>query len=311
MTHYERIEIAIKYLIAHYQEQPSLEVLARVSGVSEFYFQRMFTEWAGVSPKQFLGYLTVEALKNEILRSQNMIEATECVGLSSQSRGYDLMVKIEAVTPGEYKSFGKGLRMEYGFAESPFGLCFVAATSRGVCNFQFVDGDAEELLLAYREEWAAASHVQNDAMAENIIRHVFTDRGSSLTGRLSLFTDRTSSFTDRTSLFTDRTSSFTDQNQPLNLHLKGTPFQIKVWEALLSIPSGSVVTYSELAQLVHHDKAVRAVASAVARNPVGLIIPCHRVIRKEGVIGQYHWKSERKASIIGWEKAKREVELTK
>lgn len=271
MTHYERIEIAIKYLIAHYQEQPSLEVLARVSGVSEFYFQRMFTEWAGVSPKQFLGYLTVEALKNEILRSQNMIEAT------------DLMVKIEAVTPGEYKSFGKGLRMEYGFAESPFGLCFVAATSRGVCNFQFVDGDAEELLLAYREEWAAASHVQNDAMAENVIRNVFTDR----------------------------TPSHTDQNQPLNLHLKGTPFQIKVWEALLSIPSGNVVTYSELAQLVQHDKAVRAVASAVARNPVGLIIPCHRVIRKEGVIGQYHWKSERKASIIGWEKAKREVGLMK
>lgn len=274
MTPYERIEQAIKYLIAHCQEQPSLGVLAQVSGVSEFHFQRMFTEWAGVSPKQFLGYLTVEALKGEILRSQNLIEATERVGLSSQSRGYDLMVKIEAVTPGEYKTLGKGLNMEYGFAESPFGLCFVAATPRGVCHFQFVDGDAEALLEAYREEWMAANHVQNDAMAENVLRNVFTDRA-----------------------------------RPLNLHLKGTPFQIKVWEALLSIPSGNVVTYSELAQLVKHEKAVRAVASAVARNPVGLIIPCHRVIRKEGVIGQYHWKSERKASIIGWEKAKRDVGL--
>lgn len=275
MTHYERIEAAIKYLMAHYQEQPSLEVLARVSGVSEFHFHRMFTEWAGVSPKQFLRYLTVEALKNEILRSQNLIEATERVGLSSQSRGYDLMVQIEAVTPGEYKTFGKGLHMEYGFAESPFGGCFVAATPRGVCHFQFVDGDAEELLQAYREEWTAASHVQNDAMAENTLRYVFADR-----------------------------------SQPLNLHLKGTPFQLKVWEALLSIPSGNVVTYSELAQLVKREKAVRAVASAVARNPVGLIIPCHRVIRKEGVIGQYHWKSERKASIIGWEKAKQDAGLT-
>lgn len=272
MTPYEHIEIAIKYLIGHYQEQPSLETLAAVSGVSPFHFQRMFTEWAGVSPKQFLGYLTVEALKSEILCSRNLIEATERVGLSSQSRGYDLMVKIEAVTPGEYKSFGKGLEMEYGFADTPFGQCFVASTPRGVCHFQFVDGDADELLSAYREEWSAARCMRNDAMACGVVRSVFTH-----------------------------------ESQPLRLHLKGTAFQLKVWEALLTIPSGHVVTYSELAQLVHHDKAVRAVASAVARNPVGLIIPCHRVIRKEGVVGQYHWRSERKASLIGWERAKRDL----
>ena len=272
MTNYERIEMAIKYLIGHYQEQPSLEVLAKVSGVSEFHFQRMFTEWAGVSPKQFLGYLTVEALKSEILCSRNLIEATEHVGLSSQSRGYDLMVKIEAVTPGEYKSFGRGLNLEYGFAQSPFGLCFVAATPRGICNFQFVDDDMEHFLPAWQEEWIAATHVRNDAMAEAILTNIFTDRSC-----------------------------------PLQLHLKGTPFQLKVWEALLSIPSGQVVTYSELARLMHHEKAVRAVASAVARNPVGLIIPCHRVIRNEGVVGQYHWKSERKAGIIGWEKARRDI----
>lgn len=281
MTNYERIATAIRYLIEHFQEQPSLEQLATASGVSPFHFQRIFTEWAGVSPKQFLGYLTVEALKKEIINSRNLIEATERVGLSSQSRGYDLMVKIEAVTPGEYKSGGKGLAMEYGFAETPFGDCFVAATSRGICNFQFVDGDAHEILTAYKEEWPLATHTSNDAMALAVVRNVFSGRCSSSGDGMAV-----------------------QSNQPLSLHLKGTPFQLKVWEALLTIPSGNIVTYSELAQLVGRDKAVRAVASAVARNPVGLIIPCHRVIRNEGVVGQYHWKSERKASLIGWERAR-------
>lgn len=179
---------------------------------------------------------------------------------------------IEVITPEEYQSGGEGWTMEYGFADTPFGQCFIAATPRGICSFQFVDGDGDKILSAYLVEWKKAEHKQNDSMAIAIVWDIFSDIPSKYA-------------------------------QPLKLHVKGTSFQIEVWETLLTIPIGAVVTYSELAQRVHRDKAVRAVASAVARNPVGLIIPCHRVIRSGGSIGQYHWRSERKANMIGWERA--------
>lgn len=179
---------------------------------------------------------------------------------------------IKAITQEEYKSGGEGWMMEYGFADTPFGKCFIANTPYGICNFQFVDDDAEEILSVYKEEWPAARHVQNDSMAIAAVRNIISE-------------------------------CLSENNvSPLQLHVKGTPFQLEVWEALLTIPRGKVVTYGELSQLIHRDKAVRAVASAVARNPVGLIIPCHRVIRSGGAIGQYHWGSGRKASIIDWEK---------
>lgn len=178
---------------------------------------------------------------------------------------------IEVITPEECKSSGKGWTMEYGFADTPFGQCFLATTPRGICNFQFVDDDAEEILSAHKNEWKEADHVRNDSMATDIVWRLFSD-------------------------------PLTKHGEPLKLHVKGTPFQIEVWEALLTVPMGTVVTYSELSQIIHREAAVRAVASAVARNPVGLIIPCHRVIRMGGAIGQYHWKSERKANIIGWER---------
>lgn len=178
---------------------------------------------------------------------------------------------IEVITPEECKSSGKGWTMEYGFADTPFGQCFIATTPRGICNFQFVDDDAEEILCVHKNEWNEAEHVRNDSMATDIVWRLFSD-------------------------------PLTKHGEPLKLHVKGTPFQIEVWEALLTVPIGTVVTYSELSQLIHRETAVRAVASAVARNPVGLIIPCHRVIRTGGAVGQYHWKSERKANIIGWER---------
>lgn len=156
MINYQRIEKAIKYLIENFRNQPSLEELSGVVGLSPYHFQRMFTEWAGVSPKQFLGHLTVEALKKEIITSHNLIEATERIGLSAQSRAYDLMIHIEAVTPGEYKTFGKNLTIEHGFTYTPFGKCFVATTSRGVCAFQFVDENEDEILESFHEEWSLA-----------------------------------------------------------------------------------------------------------------------------------------------------------
>lgn len=182
-----------------------------------------------------------------------------------------LTATIEAITPEEYALAGKGWTMEYGFADTPFGMCFIASTPRGIYSFQFVDDDAEAILTAHKQEWHQADHRQNDSMATAIIWDIFSN-------------------------------TLSKRGEPLKLHVKGTPFQLEVWEALLSIPLGEVVTYGELSQQMRRDKAVRAVASAIARNPVGLIIPCHRVIRSGGAVGQYHWGSKRKANMIAWEK---------
>jgi len=266
---YNRIKQAIKYLLENFKCQPSLDELAAHVNMSKFHFQSVFHEWAGISPKQFLSHLTVEALKYEILNTRNLIEASENVGLSSQSRAYDLMVNIESVTPGEFKILGKTLSINYGFAESPFGKCFIATTQRGVCSLQFVDNNEQEVVDEFRLAWGNASFYPDDDIALQIKNKIFSS----------------------------------EPKEILNLYLKGTPFQLKVWRALLSLPFGSIVSYGGLTQLAEAGQGTRAVASAVARNPIGYIIPCHRVIRNEGVIGQYHWGSERKASIIGWEKS--------
>ncbi len=258
------------YLLQNYKQQPSLEEVAQYVGVSKFHFQRIFSEWAGVTPKQFVEHLTVEALKEELIKSRNLLVASEQVGLSTQSRAYDLMVKIEAMTPGEYKKQGKDVAISYGLVVTPFGEAFVALTERGICSFEFVDDDFEEVLQSVKDKWAEATFVRNDGAAKEVTERMFSS-----------------------------------EKGEVKLHLRGTPFQIKVWRALLSIPSGSVTSYSQLAELVEMSSATRAVASAVAKNPVGVIIPCHRVIRREGVVGEYHWRSERKASIIGWEMANR------
>ncbi len=263
---YTRIEQAIKFLIQHYKQQPSLEEIADHVGMSKFHFQRVFTEWAGVTPKQFVEHLTVEALKGEIRKTRNLIEASENVGLSAQSRAYDLMVKLEAMTPGEYKAMGKNLSITYGVAPSPFGETFVATTPRGVCAIEFVDNDLGAVLHSVQAQWEAATFLRCDETIKEIVDQIFVKN--------------------------DRT---------LNLLLKGSPFQVKVWRALLSIPSGNIASYAEVAKMVEMDRAVRAVASAVAKNPIGYIIPCHRVIRSEGAVGQYHWRPERKQAIIGWE----------
>ncbi|MFI3333384.1 MAG: methylated-DNA--[protein]-cysteine S-methyltransferase [Rikenellaceae bacterium] len=266
-VNYKRVERAIIYLTQNYKSQPSLSEVAEVVGMSKFHFQRIFTQWAGVTPKLFVEHLTVEALKGELLKTQNIIQASENVGLTAQSRAYDLMVKVEAMTPGEYKKLGDGLDITFGLALTPFGRAFIATTKRGVCAFEFIDDDFEEVLLRVKRNWDRANFVRCDDAAEDIASKIFDPH----------------------------------KKVSLPLLLKGTPFQINVWRALLRVPVGNVASYSQVAKLTGTQGGVRAVASAVAKNPIGYIIPCHRVIRREGVVGEYHWRGERKASIIGWE----------
>lgn len=270
-NNYYRIEKAIKYLVEHFKEQPNLDEIASYVGLSSSHFQRLFSEWAGISPKKFLEHLTVEALKKELSENKSICIAAENVGLSSQSRVYDLFVHIEAVTPYEYKTRGEHLAIEYGFAMSPFGECFIAWTRRGICAFQFTDDDNDTLIRELKESWNNAFFAENNRIAQEFAFQIFSTNSK-------------------------------NKREPLRLFLKGTPFQLKVWRALLQIPCGKVLSYNQLAELSGNVGATRAVASAIARNPVGYIIPCHRVIRNEGVIGRYRWKSERKALIIGWEK---------
>lgn len=272
---YRRIEKAIRYISENFRRQPSLDEIASHVGMSPYHFQRTFTEWAGVSPKKFAGFLTVESLKGELARKSNLNEWAESVGLSSQSRVYDLFVSMEAVTPGEYKSGGKGLSITYGFGGTPFGECFVASTPKGICSMQFADENHDEIISNFISEWPGAAITRDDADAA---------------GRLSVIFGGNSG------------------EAPINIALKGTPFQLKVWRALLEIPFGDITSYSELALLSGNIAAVRATASAVAANPIAYLIPCHRVIRSEGIIGQYRWNPDRKAAMLGWEKAKKSGE---
>jgi len=275
---YEKIAKAIEYISENAKKQPSLFDVAEEVNVSQFHFQRMFSEWAGVSPKKFLQYITADYLKDKIKESTNLVELAESAGLSSQSRVYDLFTSIEAVTPQEYKTGGKGLHISYGFHKTPFGECFIAVTERGICAMAFVDEDSKDhQLILLGKKWHFASIEPNQSVTENYINKIFAPHLSSL--------------------------------DKLPLMVQGTNFQLKVWEALLTIPAGSVTTYQQIANSIGNPKAVRAVGTAVGDNPIAYLIPCHRVIRKEGVLGEYRWGSLRKKALIGWEAAKSDNNL--
>ncbi|HSK66320.1 MAG TPA: methylated-DNA--[protein]-cysteine S-methyltransferase [Anaerolineales bacterium] len=261
---YLRIEQAILYLENHYQEQPSLEQVASNIGLSEFHFQRLFTRWAGVSPKRFLQFLTKESAKELLSRSENLLETTHQVGLSSLGRLHDLFVTTEAVTPGEFKTGGEGVTLRYGLHASPFGTCLVAVTERGICHLGFVqssEGDAIDNLVA---EWRNARMVEDPRSTAPLVSAIFDAAPGT----------------------------------PLHVHLRGTNFQLKVWEALLQVPAGSVTTYEGLAQRIGQPNASRAVGSAVGHNPIAVLIPCHRVIRKVGDFGNYRYGALRKKALL-------------
>jgi len=274
---YDKIAKAIEYIVANAKEQPTLNEVADEVSISQFHFQRMFSEWAGVSPKRFLQYITAGYLKDRIRDSNNLAELAESAGLSSQSRVYDHFISIEGVTPQEYKSAGKGLVISYGFHETPFGDCFIAATERGICAMAFVDEATRDFqLIELARKWHYATIRPDQQLTAGFAQRIFNPAQQSL-GKLPLL-------------------------------VQGTNFQLKVWEALLSIPQGAVTTYQQIAKRIGHPKAVRAVGSAVGDNPIAYLIPCHRVIRKEGILGEYRWGSLRKKALIGWEAARQDEE---
>lgn len=269
---YQRIQKAIEFLVQNVHRQPSLEDVSSEVHLSPFHFQRIFTEWAGVSPKRFLQFLTLDHLKKSIHTARNINEMASMAGLSSQSRVYDLFVSIEGITPGEYKKGGIKLVIHYGYHTTPFGLVFIAATTRGICGLSFADEHEPMTELdKFKKKWPFASFHHSPLETSPLVEEIF--------------------------------SSNREKIDRLTLCVQGTNFQIKVWEALLSIPSGQVTTYEKIAEAIGNDKAVRAVGTAVGKNPIAYLIPCHRVIRKEGKIGQYHWGRGRKHAIIGWEMA--------
>jgi AraC family transcriptional regulator of adaptative response/methylated-DNA-[protein]-cysteine methyltransferase len=270
---YTRIEKAIHYLESNSDRQPDLQEVAAQIGLSEYHFQRLFSRWAGISPKRFLQFLTKEKAR-QLLSNRSLLDATYEAGLSSPGRLHDLFVQCEAVTPGEYKAKGRGMEIVYGYHPTPFGECLIALTRRGICFFGFIqNGDRESLLAELHREWANAKLVESSKQTEAIV----------------------------TSIFTEQTSV------PITLHLRGTNFQIKVWEALMQLKAGEATSYEALAEKLGSIKATRAVSQAVARNPLAYLIPCHRVLYKAGNFGKYRYGSARKKAILGWELARRDV----
>jgi len=272
---YQRIEQAIKYLEENFQRQPELDEVAEKVHLSPFHFQRLFTDWVGISPKRFLQFLTVDFLKQKLQESRNLVEAADAAGLSSQSRVYDLFTTLEAVTPQEYKLSGNGIAVEYGFHDTPFGTCLIGVTDRGICWLSFLSEEAtpKSEMESMKEHWHQSVFHQNQALTQGMVNQIFGAH---------------------------------DVMSPQKLHLfvKGTNFQVKVWEALLRLPMGTVTTYQGIAEKIENPKAMQAVGSAVGSNHIAYLIPCHRVIRKDGVLGEYRWTAMRKKSIIGWEMAK-------
>lgn len=272
LINYNRIAEAIDYITHNFKEQPNLEDVAEKIHVSPYHFQRMFTDWAGVSPKKFLEYISIEHAKNILKKGQSTLsDAAFETGLSGTGRLHDLFIKIEGMTPGEYKNGGENLSINYSYVESPFGNMLVASTAKGICYMAFADNQ-EQALHDLQKHFPKAQLRQMVDMIQQNALYIFTHDWSKL--------------------------------NKIKLHLKATDFQLKVWETLLKIPMGRLSTYSNIAKEIDIPGASRAVGTAVGNNPVAFLIPCHRVIQSTGIIGEYHWGSIRKTAMIGWEAAK-------
>ena len=270
---YARIVKAISFIVEQADHQPNLDEIAAHVHLSPFHFQRLFSRWAGITPKRFLQVLTLERAKQLLAESRPLLEVSHALGLSSGSRLHDHFVRLEAMTPGEYKTGGAGLTIAYAVHDTPFGKAFIAVTPRGVCHLAFVEDAAnDQQLTGLSGQWPYARLRKDPKTTGTLIRAMFDDK--------------------------------TPPDRPLSLHVSGTNFQISVWKALLRIPPGKVASYAQVAAAIGHPCAARAVGRAVARNPVAFLIPCHRVIQGSGCIGGYHWGEIRKHAIHAWEAAR-------
>jgi AraC family transcriptional regulator of adaptative response/methylated-DNA-[protein]-cysteine methyltransferase len=271
---YRRVEKAILFLEKNFFQHPDLKKIARAVNLSEYHFQRLFKRWAGISPKRFLQLLTIEHAKQVMKNFDSLLDVTHEAGLSSAGRLHDLFVTIDAMTPNEFRMQGKHLRIFYGFHPSPFGECFAAVTNRGLCHLAFVGSTSRKKIVTdFKKQWRYAEILEDAAALGPYVKRIF---GS------------------------------TSHDSPLPLHIKGTNFQIKVWQALLNIPQGKIVSYEHIAERINKPTAIRAVANAVALNPVAFLIPCHRVIRKTGAMGGYRWGAARKKAMLVWEAGQNE-----
>jgi len=275
VTDYQRIAEAIRYLEANFRQQPDLDQLAAHLGLSPFHLQRLFTRWAGISPKRFVQFLSAAYAKQLLAASHSVLDVAYETGLSSPSRLHDLLLATEAVTPGAFKNKGSGLQICYARHQTPFGECLLAATERGICMLVFLDelNNWENAMAELRTRWQGATLLENAQATQPVVDQIFPPGPSR------------------------------DQ-RPLTLFLQGTNFQVKVWEALLKIPQGAVASYEDVAQMMGQPNAARAVGSAVGANNIAYLIPCHRVIRKSGIIQEYRWGSTRKKAMLGWEAAR-------
>ncbi len=272
---YKRIEKAIHFIEDNFKSQPTLDEIADSVHLSKYHFNRIFKRWAGIGPVQFLQFITLDYTKQKLANSKRLLDTSLDAGLSGPSRLHDLFVTFDAMTPGDFKKLGAGLVIEYNFCASPFGECLMATTKRGLCHFGFVQKNNRTTALnQLYETWPGAAFSENQQPIDSIVNKIFN-------------------------------LDQVEESRPFNILIKGTNFQINVWKALLQIPSGNVVSYQDIAAYIGRPKAFRAVASAIAINPVAYLIPCHRVIAKSGKIHQYRWGSSRKKAIVGWEAAKR------
>lgn len=272
----DRMKAAIWFLIKNYTSQPKLNEIAKQVHMSSFHFQRMFQEWVGVTPKQFVQYLSVEHAKKMLKETHaTLSDTTHELGFSGTSRLHDLFINIEGMTPGEYKNGGENLSINYTFSDTPFGNVIVASTNKGICHMTFADNGRDEALDRLKSSFPNATYNYLLDIKQQNALSVFTQDWSKL--------------------------------QEIKLHLKGTDFQLKVWETLLKVPPGGLTTYSDLALQSGYKRAQRAVGTALGCNPVVFLIPCHRVIKASGIIGNYHYGEERKNAMIGWEAAKKNV----
>ena len=276
MHDYYRIADALDFIASNKQDQPDLKTVADHVHLSPFHFQRLFSDWAGVSPKKFLQYVSIEHAKS-VLREQKgtVYDAAFDIGLSGTGRLHDLFVNIEGMTPGQYKNGGAGLSIQYSLHEGAFGNYLVASTGTGICAITFFERSAQHAINELKEAWPKAKVFEGEGAFHSQVEAFFNRKLTSPT--------------------------------PIKLHLKGTDFQLKVWEALLKIPETALTTYAQLAQQIDRPQAHRAVGTAVGNNPIAYLIPCHRVIRSVGEIGGYKWGNTRKTAILGWEQAQTEA----